>query len=94
MNEDWTEDVFGLRFTAVSPNTCGGGISSGRETQLDRSSCYDSLAGRQNMRGLVASMDLEMELAETDEVVVSPKLFVLLTRSALFMEADCIKPRC
>lgn len=28
------------------------------------------VAGQQNMRGLVCSMDLEMELADTDEVVV------------------------
>lgn len=28
------------------------------------------VAGQQNMRGLVCSMDLEMELAENDEVVV------------------------
>lgn len=28
------------------------------------------VAGQQNVRGPVCSMDLEMELAETDEVVV------------------------
>lgn len=38
---------------------------------LERGSCYKGLPGQQNMRGLVASTDLEMESAETDEIMVS-----------------------
>lgn len=36
------------------------------------------------MRGLVASMDLEMELAESDEVVVSQKPLCLVDSVHLF----------
>ncbi len=53
---------------------CGGGYRCSYETtELERSSCNESLAARQNMRGLVGSTDLEMELAETDEVMVRQK---------------------
>lgn len=45
-------------------------LSSYETTVLPQSSCNNSLAGQKNMRGLDDSTDLEMEFAETDEVMV------------------------
>lgn len=66
----WTEPLAAM----VEPNLCGGGYHCSYETtELQRSSCNESLAAQQNMHGLVGSTDLEMEVAETDEVMVRQK---------------------
>lgn len=49
-----------------------GGVSSSTSKALQRAS-NDSLAGQQNMHGLVDSSDPGMESAETEEVAVSGK---------------------
>lgn len=50
----------------------GRGVSSFSSEPLQRGS-NDSLAGQQNMHGLVESSDPGMELAETEEAAVSEK---------------------
>lgn len=60
------------------PDPSCAGVSSYKSKSLRRGS-NDSLAGQQNMHGLVDSSDPEMELAETEEVSVSKKdVFVLI----------------
>lgn len=61
-----------LLLTGPSSDLSSAGVSSDKSEPLQRGS-NDSLAGRQNMHGLVGSSDPEMELAETGEVSVSKK---------------------
>lgn len=78
--EDCEESVPGLpRNPAVFKPDCylifsasGRGVSSFTSKPLQRGS-NDSLAGQQNMHGLVDSSDPGMELAETEEGAVSEK---------------------
>lgn len=64
--------------TRLLSDLSSAGVSSYKSKSLHRGS-NDSLAGQQNMHGLVDSSDPEMESAETEEVSVSKKdAFVLV----------------
>lgn len=59
-------------YLICSASGSGGVVSSSTSKALQRAS-NDSLAGQQNMHGLVDSSDPGMESAETEEVAVSGK---------------------
>lgn len=74
----WTEP---LQTTVLSSLYCIPAYEKTHPEHLERGSCYKGLPGQQNMRGLVASTDLEMESAETDEIMVSKENWFCLVDS-------------
>lgn len=50
--------------------------------------------GQQNMRGLVASTELEMEMAEADDMMVRKRHFVQLIQSKSWSRVYCLKVFC